>query len=210
MSTVLAIDPGTTESAYVVIDRATHRPLSFGKIPNLELRDRLWTAAPSQIVADRTVIEMVASYGMAVGKEVFETCVWIGRFHTASECATGDEPRLVYRREVKLHHCHNSKAKDSNISQALVDRFASGVRNRGKGTKAEPGWFYGFHDDIWQAYALAVLVADSTPDAVPATPPIPSVAGTAPIPVSAASQGEGSAAGTDPTHTPSSVQEVLL
>jgi hypothetical protein len=157
---ILAIDPGNTESAYAVIDQATCRPLEFGKIPNLELRDRLWTVAPSQIVADHAAIEMIASYGMAVGAEVFETCVWIGRFHTAIDCATGEEPALVKRQPVKLHHCQSAKAKDANITQALIDRFAYGQPNRGKGTKAQPGWFHGFAADVWQAYALAVYVAD--------------------------------------------------
>ena len=68
---------------------------------------------------------------------------------------------LIYRKDVKLHLCHTTKAKDSNITQALIDRFASGEPNRGKGTKAAPGWFYGFKADIWQAYALAVLAADT-------------------------------------------------
>ena len=40
-------------------------------------------------------------------------------------------------------------------------RFAHGQPNHGKGTKAQPGWFYGFHADIWQAYALAVYAADT-------------------------------------------------
>lgn len=160
MTTLLAIDPGNTESAYTLIDVDTCRPLKFGKIPNLDLRDRLWTAAPSAIEADRAVIEMVASYGMPVGREVFETCVWIGRFHTAIEAHTGDEPTLVYRQPIKLHHCGSARAKDSNITQALVDRFAPGQPNRGKGTKASPGWFYGFAADVWQAYALAVYAAD--------------------------------------------------
>ena len=105
-------------------------------------------------------IEMVASYGMAVGAEVFDTCVWIGRFH---EAIFGGAD-LIYRREVKLHHCGTSKAKDSNITQALADRFAPGQPNHGKGTKADPGWFYGFAKDAWQAYALAVLVADRLHD----------------------------------------------
>lgn len=158
---VLAIDPGNTESAYVVIDAHTFRPLDFGKIPNLELRDRLWTAAPSVIEAHVSAIEMIASYGMAVGAEVFETCVWIGRFHAAIEAHTGDEPTLVKRHPVKLHHCQSARAKDSNITQALVDRFAPGQPNHGKGTKAAPGFFYGFKADVWQAYALAVYVADT-------------------------------------------------
>jgi hypothetical protein len=103
---------------------------------------------------------MVASYGMAVGADVFETCVWIGRFVQRLE-QFGVEAELVKRNPVKLHHCHSSKAKDGNIAQALVDRFAPGQPNRGKGTKAKPGWFYGFHADIWQAYALAVYAADT-------------------------------------------------
>ena len=63
---------------------------------------------------------------------------------------------------MKIHHCGSVKAKDANITQALVDRFASGVPNHGKGSKASPGWFYGFKADIWQAYALAVYTADTT------------------------------------------------
>lgn len=161
MTTVLAIDPGNIDSAYAVIDTTTCKPIQIGKIPNLNLRNRLWTSSTEhKITADHAAIEMVASYGMAVGETVFDTCVWIGRFHTAIECATGTEPDRVKRLPVKLHHCHDSKAKDGNIIQALVDRFAPGEPNRGKGTKAAPGWFYGFAADIWQAYALAVYVAD--------------------------------------------------
>ena len=100
---------------------------------------------------------MIASYGMPVGKEVFETCVWIGRFQQAAPIGM----RLEYRKDVKLHHCYSVKATDSNITQALIDRFACGVRNRGKGTKDDPGWFYGFRADIWQAYALAVYDTDN-------------------------------------------------
>ena len=161
MSTLLAIDPGSTESGWVVIDVTTRRPIRFGKTENLELRERLWTSAPTGLEADRAVIEMIASYGMSVGAEVFETCVWIGRLHAAIEVHTGDEPKLVKRLPVKLHHCHSSKANDANIRQALVDRFTAGQPNHGKGTKAAPGWFYGFHADVWAAYALAVYAADA-------------------------------------------------
>jgi hypothetical protein len=103
---------------------------------------------------------MVASYGMPVGADVFETCVWIGRFYQAIAHRTGREPALVKRHPVKVHHCHAGNASDANVKQALIDRFASGVRNHGKGTKAAPGWFHGFRADVWQAYALAVYVAD--------------------------------------------------
>jgi Holliday junction resolvasome RuvABC endonuclease subunit len=159
---ILAIDPGSTESGFALIDTTTCRPLEVGKIPNECLRERISNGDFDDL--EMVAIEMVASYGMAVGKEVFETCVWIGRY---LEVVNPPIPvQLIYRRNVKLHLCGTSKAKDANITQALIDRFASGQPNRGKGTKADPGWFYGFKADIWQAYALAVLTADTAAKAV--------------------------------------------
>ena len=165
MSRLLAIDPGNTESGWVVIDANTCQPLEFGKSNNHDLLEKVWGRAHTHDfieLDDPVFIEMVASYGMAVGKDVFETCVWIGRFAEAcGRDSNGEGSQFVYRRPVKLHHCHSAKAKDSNIRQALVDRFAPGQPNYGKGTKAQPGWFYGFNADIWQAYALAVYAADT-------------------------------------------------
>jgi hypothetical protein len=155
---ILAIDPGNRESAYAIIDSQTRRPIRASKMPNELLRDSLCVTRTLDLVP-RVVIEMVESYGMSVGREVFDTCVWVGRFAEAAE-SRGAGVELIPRGEVKMHHCHSRAAKDSNIIQALVDRFASGEPNRGKGTKAEPGWFHGFAADMWQAYALAVLDAD--------------------------------------------------
>ena len=152
---VLAIDPGNTESAYALIGDDC-KPWRFGKGTNADLL----TLLPLYPPADHVAVEMVASYGMAVGADVFETCVWIGRFHQTITDRTGREPQLVTRDRIKLHHCHARNAGDANITQALKDRFAPGVRNHGKGTKTAPGWFHGFHSDVWQAYALAVYVAD--------------------------------------------------
>lgn len=151
---ILAIDPGNIESGVALIDSAACEPLAVEKINNCDLRAKLLNGA---YAADFIAIEMIASYGMPVGREVFDTCIWIGRFE---ECAGMTDLDYVFRRDVKLHLCGQSRAKDSNILQALVDRFAPCAPNRGKGTKAHPGWFYGFNADIWQAYALAVTVAD--------------------------------------------------
>jgi hypothetical protein len=46
------------------------------------------------------------------------------------------------------------KAKDSNIRQALIDRFGE------VGVKARPGFFYGFKKDIWAAFAVGVTYLD--------------------------------------------------
>lgn len=102
---------------------------------------------------DKLVIEMIASYGMPVGKEVFETCVWIGRFVELARLQNIDV-EYIYRKDEKMNICHSMKAKDSNIRQALIDRFGP------VGTKKNPGWFYGFKADIWSAYAVGITYLD--------------------------------------------------
>lgn len=158
MTQLLAIDPGDRVSAYVIID-AGCRPVVFDKLPNEQLRD-----AVEGYSVDQVVIEMIGHYGtgMPAGTTVFETCLWIGRFIEQLRDVTPvpSDPELTKRQPVKLHLCGSPKAKDSNVRQALVDRFAPGTSNYGKGSKAEPGWFYGFHRDVWQAYALAVYAMD--------------------------------------------------
>jgi hypothetical protein len=153
--TVLAIDPGPTESAYCVINPDTGYPLAFSKIPNEHLLSWLKVST-----SKRYVIEWVSSYGMPVGAEVFETCLWVGRFVEGIKRDLGVEVELVKRLPVRMWHCHSVKATDTTVRQALVDRFAYGQPNHGKGSKKEPGWFHGFAADTWQAYALAVYVAD--------------------------------------------------
>lgn len=153
---VLAIDPGNEYSAYCLIDSKTYRPLRFDKANNLVVLHDI----SYELEFDRVVIEKIASYGMPVGESVFDTCIWTGRFMQAVEDYKRKQSVAVRRYEVKNNICHDSRAKDSNIIQALVDRFTPGQMNRGKGTKKEPGWFYGFRADVWQAYALGVTYID--------------------------------------------------
>ena len=77
---ILAIDPGNEQSAYVVIDKDL-TPIQFAKVENLELMELIKSGEFKD--CDHLAIEMIASYGMAVGKTVFETCVWIGIFMEA-------------------------------------------------------------------------------------------------------------------------------
>jgi hypothetical protein len=86
--------------------------------------------------------------------------VWVGRFwHKALECGS-QRVELIYRIEEKISICHDSRAKDTNIRQALIDRFAQFDKVNGKGTKAIPDWFYGFKKDVWMAYAVGVTFID--------------------------------------------------
>jgi hypothetical protein len=163
MSTILAIDPGDQQSAYCLIDVESRRPIEFGKVPNDELIDLI---DDERVPLATCAIEMIAAYGMAVGANVFETCVWIGRY-VQRLTDQAHHPLLIKRQPVKVHHCHSAKAKDSNVRQALIDRFGGGASNGGKGTKVEPGWFYGFAADVWSAYAIAVFVADQQAGVTP-------------------------------------------
>jgi len=151
---ILAIDPGNIESGYVILDKDL-RPIEIGKIKNEELKYILELPSTKETIK-YYAIEMIASYGMGVGQSVFETCVWIGRFIEV----IGDNYKYIYRKDEKMNLCGSMKAKDSNIVQALIDRFAPNTSNKGKGTKKEPGWFYGFKKDIWQAYAVGVTYHD--------------------------------------------------
>jgi hypothetical protein len=152
---ILAIDPGTTESGWARWDG--QRVVGCGVLPNDDLLHDLQLAEQLGDVTETLAIEMVASYGMAVGREVFETCVWIGRFQQAWH--TPSSVRLVYRRDVKLHLCGTVKAKDANIRQALLDLIGP------QGTKKAPGPTYGVKSHAWPALAVAATVAKLQPKA---------------------------------------------
>lgn len=155
---ILAIDPGNIESGVVLLDDNL-KPVEYGKWNNENVRQELRRNIKKYGYTLHIAIEMIASYGMAVGQSVFETCIWIGRFKEMAE-QYNMNVTYIYRKDEKMNLCHSMKAKDSNIVQALIDRFAPNTPNKGKGTKKEPGWFYGFKKDIWQAYAVGVTYYD--------------------------------------------------
>lgn len=150
--TVLAVDPGPVQSGWCVVrqDRGGYL------ISRSQVSANAIIAAfvESWLRRDMVIaIEMIQSYGMPVGREVFDTCVWIGRFQQASR--DPDAVRLIPRRDVKLHLCGSARAKDANVWQALVDRFGP------PGTKAAPGLLYPLRSHTRAAFALAVTVLDT-------------------------------------------------
>lgn len=149
MGLILAIDPGTDKGAYLLWDPAAEAVRGMGVLPNAEL-----LALLGRVECDGVYCEMIASYGMAVGREVFETCVWIGRAWQVC-AARGVLFDRVLRQPVKLHLCHSARAKDGNIRAALLDRFGA------QGTKKAPGRLYGVSSHIWAALAVAVYVGDT-------------------------------------------------
>jgi len=159
MSAILGIDPGTEQSGWAVL--AGDEVLGSGLLPNAELLGYLKIGlAPVRTSSPVTVAtEMIASYGMPVGREVFETCVWIGRFKQAWH--SPEDVQLVYRKDVKLHLCGTNKAKDGNVRQAILDLFprTGGGATPQIGTKGQPGPLYGVSTHAWPALGVALLVA---------------------------------------------------
>ena len=141
---ILALDPGTTHTAFVQYDQRGIR--DHGHLPNAEIRQILIGRE-----YDRVACEMIASYGMAVGSSTFETCVWIGRF---TEVARVDV-ELIFRKDIKLFLCGTMRAKDANVRQSLLDLIGP------QGTKAQPGPTYGIKSHSWAALAVAVFAAQN-------------------------------------------------
>lgn len=161
---ILAIDPGTTESAYVLAEYPSMKPFLFDKISNDEMIVMIRNICFGyDLIA--SAVERFASYGMPTGQETIDSIAWAGQFQREL-INDGCEPLMIFRRQEKQCICHDMRANDATIRQALIDRFAYGVPNKGKGTKKEPGFFYGFRADVWQAFAIAVTAAEMIGDAI--------------------------------------------
>lgn len=150
---ILAIDPGNKESAWMILD--DDRPLRFGKTENQEFLLMI----RHRFSVDQVAIEMIESFGMAVGAEVFQTVVWTGRFIEAWD-TKGFPWTAVTRKQVKMHLCHSMRAKDANIRQALIDKF--GGKDAAIGRKATPGPLFGVSADVWSALAVGITFAEMT------------------------------------------------
>jgi len=146
---IIGIDPGTTESAYVLWDGS--KVLEAEIYPNADLHAKLCQGEDN---GPPLYIEMIASYGMPVGKEVFETVLWIGRFVEVWNVLQNPW-HLVFRKPVCVHHCGVARAKDPNIRRALLDKYGE------VGTKKKPGPLYGIRKDLWSALAVASFAVET-------------------------------------------------
>jgi hypothetical protein len=148
---ILAIDPGPAESGWMVLEDGIPIPALFGKEPNADLRQWMlnWLGPDGHRV-DAVVIEEVHSYGMPVGREVFDTVRWTGRFEEVA-ARLRIPVEWLGRKDVVVCLCGSAKAKDPNVRRALLDRFGG---DGAKGTKARPGPLHGVSGDVWSALAV--------------------------------------------------------
>jgi hypothetical protein len=148
---ILALDPGTDKTGWCLL--VGDRVIGSGVESNDQMLSKVLARGASTLA-----VEMIASYGMPVGREVFETCVWIGRFVQA-----WNDPaavKLVYRKDVKMHLCGTNTAKDANVRRAIIDLYprSGGGATPQIGTKTKPGPLYGVSSHAWPALGVALTV----------------------------------------------------
>lgn len=141
---ILAIDPGSTESGWVLY--ADGNVLDSGTADNHDMLP--WIRAGQG--ADLLAIEMAESFGAPVWSQVFTTVRWVGRFQQA--WAEPERVVFVTRSQVKMELLGRRAGTDKHIRQALFERVGL------PGKKAAPGPTYGVSGDAWAALAVAVTV----------------------------------------------------
>ena len=157
MTTLFAIDPGSSESGWVLYRRGEIIDSGIG-----DNHDMLPWIRHGQ-GADKLVIEMAESFGQKVWSQVFTTVRWTGRFQQAWRAP--EEVGFITRSQVKMHLCGRRAADDSMIRQALLKRLGP------PGTKKAPGPTYGVTSHAWAALAVAVTAERLAQDAALRTLP---------------------------------------
>lgn len=172
---IMAIDPGTTESAYVILDDQ-YQIISADKVGN----DVVLSIIADAPGLDAVIIEDIeprysstdrSAAGAVMGQSTIETIKAFGRF-SLQAALRGLMVGSIFRRDERsclIPTKRNGlpplpetapKHADGQIRASLIRRFARHDQERGRGTKANPDTFYGFHGDMWQAMAVGVTWLD--------------------------------------------------
>ncbi len=162
---LLAVDPGTRESGYVVYDPNNKRILEFGKCTNQNLMLRILAvnARPALVVC-----EEIRSYGMPVGATTLDTVRFTGRLEQL--CLVEQIPfRLISRQQVKNALKPLPRRNDRDVRAALIKIYGD------PGTSKARGKTYGITKDVWAALGVAHayrrhLIDESRHSNVPAAP----------------------------------------
>lgn len=151
MTRILGIDPSNTQHAWALVDttRSGVNLLEFGRdfASDVFAKDAL-----DEFCCGTIAIEMIASYGMAVGAHTFDTCFEIGilwkRLYDLGHVA-----KRITRVEVKRIVCRRASANDANVRAAIIDRFG------GPASIKKGGQLSGVSKDVWAALAVALAAA---------------------------------------------------
>lgn len=190
---ILAIDPGNEKSGVVrfeVDDRELYGVKIIESNGAMDNENLLEYIVMNRLRDCWVAIETPKPMGMAVAGQTMETLIFIGRLcetvdNLDKQHETGIDWSYVFRMDVKLHLCGQSRAKDTNVTQAIKDRFGGcqkpvkcddckgrGKSGRGKAkAPCEPcsgtgldkiaGPLHGITKHAWQAMGVGLWFRDN-------------------------------------------------
>lgn len=142
---IFAIDPGSTESGWVVFDTQKREVLHSGNHENERVKQLMHslgkTGSASLLLCERP--ELI---GQQIWHQILDTCMWVGKF---TESWNGEH--ILYKRnDVKrtLLGRINVPNSDGAVRQYCLNHFGE------PGTKKNPGPTYGVTKHAWQALGL--------------------------------------------------------
>jgi len=139
---ILAIDPGTTESAYVIFNPEENKILGLGLLDNVLFTHKLMGLRKQRDLV--MVLERIKSYGGMVGDSIFTTCAWSGIFVNTFGV---DRVWLMGRREVLSRLDITGGSTDRQVRERVI---------------AVLGNIKGMKKDVWQAAGLALAFASNS------------------------------------------------
>lgn len=152
---LLAIDAGDIKSAYIIYDSEIKKVIEKNFLLNNDFINRIERLCFDRKI-DEAAIEKLHSMGMPVGQTTFDTIFMNGRIYELLS-RNGIEAKLYPRHDIKMHLCNSTRAKDTNIRMALVNRFGEAS------TKKNPHDTYNeltdkiyFGSHFWSCLAVAM------------------------------------------------------
>lgn len=152
---VMGIDPGPTVSGWAVYDGTD--PVVCGVDGNDDVVAMVKIAQARGPVT--LVIERVQNYGRNVGKSLFDTLYWSGRFAQAGY-DSGHVVQRLYFMDVRQHFVGKKLARERDVWLKLVERY--GGAERAVGTRKAPGTIAHVKGHARSAFALALTWWDRT------------------------------------------------
>jgi hypothetical protein len=158
---VCAVDPGPQVLGYVCWDTAEQKLLVKENISSEEFIQKI--SDPTLVPGEMLLVEQAVIYQKSAAS-IHDTIFYYGRLCRDWQIRRGDNILLVPRLTIIGHilgpelrkACFGKKnmSRDSAVIAELTSRYG------GKGTKAEPGFFFGVSSHMWNAIALAVYYQD--------------------------------------------------
>ena len=148
---LLAIDTGNISSAYIIFCTEENRVIEKDFLENEKFIERILT-----LTFDEVAIEKIVSLGMPIGATTIDTIFFNGRLYEIFK-KLKKVPFWYPRIDIKMHLCHTTRAKDTNVRTALVNRFGEPSTKKNphnKYNELNDKIYFGSH--FWSCLGIAV------------------------------------------------------